>query len=73
MVTSRTPQRAARRLETLDAAAEYVGVHPRTLRRWISSGQLAGYRAGPRLIRVDLDEVDAMLSRPILAGGSPRG
>jgi excisionase family DNA binding protein len=61
-----------KRLDTVNAAAEYVGVHPKTVRRWISTGQLAGYRAGPRLIRVDLDEVEAMLSRPILAG-SRRG
>lgn len=70
MVTTRTPNNAVRRLETVDIAAAYVGVHPKTLRRWISTGQLHAYRAGPKLIRVDLDEVDTMLLRPILAGGS---
>ena len=42
-------------------AAEHLGVNPRTIRRWIASGALTGYRAGPRLIRVDLAEVDALL------------
>jgi len=30
----------------------------------IARGELAGYRAGPRLLRVDLNEVDALL-KPI--------
>ena len=59
-----------RRLTTLALAAEYAGVDPRTLRRRISAGDLTGYRLGPRLIRVDLNELDAML-RPIPAGGGP--
>jgi len=49
-------------------AAEYAGVCVKTIRRWISSGQLTGYRAGPKLIRVDLDELDALLS-PIPTAG----
>ena len=48
-------------LATINDAAQYVGVHPKTLRRWIAQGRLKAYAAGPRLIRVDLDEVDAML------------
>lgn len=58
-----------RRLVTINAAAEYCGVHPKTVRRWISTGRLTGYRAGPRLIRVDVAELETMLVRPILAGG----
>ncbi|MDQ1305876.1 MAG: hypothetical protein QG671_1708, partial [Actinomycetota bacterium] len=38
--------------------------HPDTIRRWISNGRITGYRMGPRLIRVDLDELAAML-KPI--------
>ena len=48
-------------LVTVDEAADYVGVHPTTLRRWIAQGRLNSYAAGPRLIRIDLDELDAML------------
>ena len=66
-----TPNKAIRRLESIPNAAEYVGVSSKTIRRWISAGALTGYRMGPRLIRVDLVEVDAML-RPIpTAGGGP--
>jgi len=42
-----------------DTAAR-VEVSPKTIRRWIASGELAGYRAGPRLVRVKPDEVNAM-------------
>lgn len=52
-----------RHLVSLKAAAEYADVHPITLRRWISAGRLPAYRVGPRLLKVDLHEVDAMLSR----------
>lgn len=60
-----TKARTARRLAPLNGAAEYAGVHPRTLRRRIADGSLTGYRMGPRIIRVDLNEVDALLT-PIL-------
>ena len=53
-----------RRLASIEQAARYAGCNPRTIRRRISAGDLTGYRMGPRLIRVDLNELDAML-RPI--------
>jgi len=54
--------------ETIDQAAERHGVHPKTIRRRIADGTITGYRSGPRLIRVDPDEVDAALLRPIPTG-----
>ena len=58
-----TPPRASRRhYESVSEAAARVGVSTKTIRRWIASGQLAGYRMGPRLLRVDPDDVDAMLT-----------
>lgn len=51
-----------RRLAPLNGAADYAGVHPRTLRRRIADGSLTGYRMGPRIIRVDLNEVDTLLT-----------
>lgn len=48
-------------LVNLQEAAERAGVHPKTVRRWISEGRIRGYRMGPRFIRVDLDELAAML------------
>lgn len=50
-----------RRLVSVDAAADYLGVNPITVRRRIASGQLKAYRLGGRLIRVDMSDVDAML------------
>lgn len=46
-----------------DAAAS-CGVYPITIRRWISAGRLPAYRVGPRLLRVDADDV-ARLARPV--------
>lgn len=60
-----------KRLVTVEEAAAYVRCAPRTIRRYVSSGAIAGFRVGPRMLRVDLNEVDAML-RPIpTAGGGP--
>lgn len=50
-------------------AADRYGVHSTTVRRWISDGRITGYRFGPRMIRVDLDEIDALF-RPLAAGGA---
>jgi excisionase family DNA binding protein len=51
-----------------DIAARY-GVSQRTVRRWIARGLIEAYRVGPRLLRVDPDEVDALL-RKIPAGAA---
>jgi excisionase family DNA binding protein len=59
--TAATPPVRLHHLVTVDQAAEYVGVSSKTVRRWIQQGTLTGYAAGPRLIRVDLEEVNAML------------
>lgn len=63
--------KAQRRLESLTNAAEQYGVTTKTLRRWISAGRITGYRFGPRMLRVDLDEIDALL-RPLATGGASK-
>ena len=47
--------------ESLAQAAARTRVSVRTLRRWIAQGRLPAYRAGPRLLRVDPQDVDAMM------------
>lgn len=69
MALSHTTTRTARRLATLNDAAEYACVSTKTIRRRIAAGDLTAYRLGPRLLRVDLDELDAAL-RPIPTAGA---
>ena len=45
----------------LKTTSEQYGVSERTLRRYITQGKITGYRLGPRMIRVDLDEVEQLL------------
>jgi excisionase family DNA binding protein len=52
---------AGRRYASLAKAAEYADCNERTLRRHIASGDLTGYRLG-RVIRIDLNELDAWLA-----------
>lgn len=59
---TRTP--AARRWASLAEGAEYIDVAEKTLRRMIAAGTVTGYRLGLRSLRVDLNELDALL-RPI--------
>jgi excisionase family DNA binding protein len=52
-----------REFETLASAAERTGLSIRTVRRRIASGDLAAYRSGSRVIRVDPNDVDRMMVR----------
>ncbi len=68
---TRTPTPAPpRRLVTIADAAEYLDCTPKTIRRRISDGTITGFRFGPRLIRVDLTELDAMIRVVPTAGTS---
>ena len=58
-----------RNYESLAEAAARTHVSTRTLRRWIAHGRLNAYRAGPRLLRIDPEDVDAMM-RPSLTRGA---
>lgn len=51
----------SRKLVSQIEAGQYAGVDERTIRRWVANGHLPGYRIGPRLMRVDLNDIDAML------------
>ncbi len=50
-----------RRYVKIADAAEYLDVTDRTIRQMIADGRLTGYRSGGRLVRVDLNEVDAAM------------
>jgi excisionase family DNA binding protein len=51
----------ARRWVSIQEAADHLGVTDRTIRTMIVDARLIGYRSGGRLIRLDLNEVDAAL------------
>jgi excisionase family DNA binding protein len=42
-------------------AALYVNVSERTIRKMVADGRLTAYRLGQRVVRVDLNEVDAAM------------
>ena len=49
---------------TIPDTADYFGVDPKTVRRWIPQGRLTAHRVGPRLIRVDRESI-LKLASPI--------
>lgn len=51
-----------RRWATVQQAAEYLGVHTRTVRRLIARGELPAHHVGSKMVRVDLDEIDATVT-----------
>lgn len=56
-----------RRYITIAEAAEYLQISDRTVRRLIADGELNGYRMGQssRVIRIDLNDIDEQLMRPM--------
>lgn len=48
---------------TVAEAAEYLKCSPRTVRAFIADGRIPAYRIGPRLIRIDPHDLDAITSR----------
>lgn len=48
-------------LISVQAAADYCDVDARTVRRWIAAGRLNALRVGPRLIKIDVAELDKIL------------
>lgn len=50
-----------RRYVKIGEAADYLQVTERTIRQMIADGRLRAYRSGQRLIRLDLNEIDAAM------------
>lgn len=65
---SPTAEPSVRRWVSQTEAADYLGITDRTLRRMIAAGRLPAYRLGPRLLRIDVADLDALL-RPVPVGG----
>jgi len=42
-------------------AADLVGVSTRTIHRYVAEGRIRAFRCGPKLIRLDLNEVERAL------------
>ncbi|GAB2535187.1 helix-turn-helix transcriptional regulator [Brachybacterium huguangmaarense] len=61
---------SAKRLASLAEAAEYLGVTERTIRNYIARGDLTGYRLGKRSIRIDVGELESLLTVIPAAGGA---
>ncbi|MGC5245394.1 excisionase family DNA-binding protein [Gordonia sp. DT219] len=60
----------ARFSHSITEIADLYGVHPKTIRRWIAEGRISAHRIGPRLIRLDPDEVARQLLGAPLGGGA---
>ena len=58
-----TPKRPAR----LKEAAPYARCTIKTLRNRIADGTITAWRTGPKILIVDLDEIDRKLIRPVPA------
>jgi excisionase family DNA binding protein len=52
---------SARRWVSPNQAAEHLGVTHRTIRNMIADGRLTAYRSGRNIIRLDANELDAVL------------
>ena len=59
-------------LESLQDAANRLGVSVDTIRRLISDGKLAGYRLGRRILRVCPEEVDQVFEVTTAWARKPR-
>lgn len=59
-----TPTSNGRRYVTIAEAAKYLAVNPNTIRKMTKEGTLTEYRAGNRIVRVDLNEIDAVMDPP---------
>jgi excisionase family DNA binding protein len=58
-----------RNLVSIQKGAEYAGLSDKTIRRYISAGDLHGFRIGKKMIRVDLNEIEQLLKPIPTAGG----
>jgi hypothetical protein len=66
--TTARPTRRPDRRVPLAEGATYSKLSIKTLRRYGAAGLITLYRAGPKLLQVDLDEIDSII-RPVPTAG----
>ena len=59
----------AQLLARLKTASEQKHISVKTLRRYIAHGRISAYRLGPKIMMVDLNEINAVLLKRIPNGG----
>jgi excisionase family DNA binding protein len=62
-LTTRLSSRKPPRWALFPDAAEYAGIPVKTLRDWVRKGRIPAYRIGPRLLQIDLNDIDRMRRR----------
>ena len=55
------------KMVSIAAAADHFDVSRQSVRRWIASSKVTAYRVEPRMIRVDLDEIEAKIIHTVPA------
>ena len=55
-------ERQQPRYAGLAKAAEYVDCSTWVIRKWLAHGLITPYRVGTKLLRVDLNEIDALMA-----------
>lgn len=53
------------RWATMDEVADYLRLTKRTVRQMRRDGRLRAYELGPRVVRFDLNEIDAAMGRQV--------
>lgn len=66
--TTRSATTKPNRPASIADGADYYQVSTRTIRRYVAQGLLPAYRIGPRLVRIDLDDLDRLARRIPTAG-----
>lgn len=61
-MSERTGSKKTRHLYSYAAAAEILGCSTDTVRRWVASGRLAVVRLPARLVRIDGEEIDRLIT-----------
>ena len=48
---------------SIDDAALRLRVHSKTVRKWVAAGHVPAYRLGPKVLRIKLADLEAMVER----------